>query len=290
MDRIGITCYYMSYYNNSWNVLKLNKDYYPIDLKKECVLSQEKNKPCGFQFFGRDPGFFQRKDHKIDEYEPYFFASILKENELINALANILEPNVENIKLTHYEKEDKTSFWLNKGCKCDALFDRYLYCEDDQIIFVLYCNHQFDLLSYLKTHDFKDLIENYYYIGEDSHKKDDIKYNYQQKCFFFDSDYAATIIMNSNEKKEGIHSYYHLEVVTIEEEKFVRISKIYTEEYLLITPKLKETIYKESILKSEYIKDRVEHHKGYLGYYDFEKQKIAYNLDHVNWFQLKRKN
>lgn len=290
MDRIDIPCYYMSYYENSWNVLKFEKDYYPIDLKKECILSQEKNKPCRFQFFGRDPGFFQRKDHKIDKYEPYFLSSILSEKQLINGLSKILEPSVENIKLTKYEKDDKTVFWLNKGCQCDALFDRYLYCEEDQILFVLHCDHQFDMLSYLKKHNFQDLINNYYYIGDDHQKREDIKHTYQQKNFFFDYGHSITIIMNSNEKKEQIYSYYHLEVITIEEEKFVRISKVYSEDYLLSVSKNKENIYKESLLNEEHLKDRIEHHKGYLGFYNFDTEKIEYNINHENWFMNKIKN
>jgi len=284
MDRLKIPCYYMSYNKNAWNVLKLGRDYYPIDLKKECLLTEEKNKHCKFQFFGRDPGFFQRKDHKIDEYEPYFFSSILKETELMTALGHILEPNVENIKLKKYEKEDQTVFWLNEGCQCDALFDRYLYCEEDNIILVLYCDHQFDILSYLKAHPFKELVEKDYYIGEDSHKREDIKRTYQQKNFFFDYGHAITLIQNPNEKKEGLYSYYHLRAVDKKEQKSIEISKIYSEDYLLSVPFKEIENYTEKLLAENYVKDRIKNNKGYLGYLSKKEKNIIYKKENEKWF------
>lgn len=185
MNRIGIECIYQNKRrHHSWNILKINEEYYGIDLTWDVVLKEEGK--CKFRYFGREDvqQFYgnihhniseerEEREYKLKTIPEYTLEQMNKKmnKKVINKIENsshkqivfksgkklilsngkyVVQDSKEGININNtFTREDGTSFTLIKNKSANGLIEygyiEYSTSRDSTIITKIYS--EMDLIT-----------------------------------------------------------------------------------------------------------------------------------------------
>ncbi len=294
MDRLDIECEYINKpHCHSWNAIKINGEYYNVDLTWEANLRQKGNKDALF-YFACDPSFSENIHHKADSSDMQVPSRCLPIDEIVNAYYKVKYEDEKKLdwKLV---REDKTSCCLSKIATTTKGLFVYAHSEIDSDnklgdVNVIYSELDLNKVRKLskeqKSHIKNKLLskeridlklkETNGYVGT-SELRNNLycQVCYQniktplQSTYNREDNTSFVIIPTKSKNKNEVNAYRLIEFVKDENDEFVcQNNIIYSENDLLKdqNPVLKKEIA-NVLLSKDRVKQKIKDDEGYVGYF-----------------------
>lgn len=267
MDRQGIPCVYQNKpHRHCWNVIKIEGEYYAVDLTADCV--KKKDNFCGFIAFGQDENFYKSRDSRniIDtpsEEVVYNLKAfpIKKLQAHYHRIEQGLHRETQTIQMKNQINEDLK---YTKVKEINGVGE-YIVAYDNKIA-IIYLDSNQPLETMLNRRNIEiALSRNNGYIGLFKLTADFPKSN-----MFTRADGTSFVIRPTGKSIQDTpsHTVYEFAYVEVNPKTgSIRIADILSENRLdLEVDPLRKQVIANKLLSFDRLKDKMNNYNGYVGY------------------------
>lgn len=272
MDRLGIECLYQNKCSkHSWNVVKLDGNYYPVDLTWECSKT-ETTGVCGFIHFGRNDKFYDDPAHNIDKEKEEQKVDIipLTLEVLQQHLSVINTPRVIKQEMIEIVNDDGQKIWyLPFGIKGN--YQEYIVSFGNDEPHAVVCESSRGDYNKLFTKKYLDFAVQYQngYMGRDPQMLMYTRSHQLNKSNKYSRDDNSHFIVfpGVKDSAQGVNVFQLAKLQDEGQKKIILAADILSENNLLeCTDESTKLLIANKLLQSDALKERVNSYNGYVGY------------------------
>lgn len=289
MDRLGIECIYQNKSKaHCWNALRINGDYYLLDLTWD--VCKKKDNVCTFSFFGKEKSdtFYKKEPHDISDeiYELSLPATTIDEKTLDENLEVISKQKYTYSGIMTHYKNDKGEEFDYYMFKDFGLHKLYIVEYGGKIDY-FYCRRDDDIRKYLDN-KYLNIVNLSY---NHNVNREDIEYLKGRIMSYERDDKSSFIVLKGNKTYgNSIKEYCIIETCNVNNEKRLRRVTILSENDL--TEKSDNYKYDNYIanwlLGKKRLNKKVEQFNGYVGY--IKNRDKVYNIFYDKNFEQNKLN
>ncbi len=267
MDRLGIYCLYQNVpSNHSWNAVRLDGDYYLLDLTWD-VCNKSRDGKCTFEYFGTQDSkdFYSHWAHDIrSQSEEIVIPSKVKtKNQIQNDLEIISRPKtLYTHEMKHYSNPNGDSYnyiYLGES----AGLDIYV-AERNNAINYFYTDKNDDFRKYLSDKALSTACS----YNDHNLSKNELPANIKRLSRYSRDDGSNFLLCQTNKKfNSNVKEYLMIEPTLIGGKKVLKRTSIISENDLVNNKNADfKHIVANRLLSPERVSRKIQYFNGYVGF------------------------
>ncbi len=267
MDRLGIQCLYQNIPNtHSWNAVKLDGDYYLLDLAWDINTREEQGR-CTFAYFGMQDGktLYSDPSHNITDVpeEIVVPAKAMSSEKIQDDLEVISRPKflyTHNMKHhTNLKGEQFDYMYLGESSGLDI----YAVVRDNAINY-FYATKDDDIIKHLNDNALSSSCA----YSEHCLGRAELTPSVKHLSRFTRNDGSSFIVCQTNKKLGGdVKEYFLIEPVVINGKKALKRCSVISESDLVGNKDADfKRVVADGLLSRERLERKVKYYNGYVGY------------------------